>query len=487
MVRSWIKRGLSLVGGLPRLSQTALGGFLCCVRSTVSHIERARRRGSRTFWKLADKHCRANGELLAAFDALEAAEADYRARCEVQEARAELDRLMASRAPAEPPSIAASPGGPLDPNTVEAGAGLGVSGELAGELLRLMERLAGLVDRRKLMRLAGWATTTAAGALISLDEWDRLVGVIEVPRRVDAQTIDSLSTFLWHCKRQEDVLGPSMVYGTVLVQHGIVRRLLPECPVRWRPRLLSLRSDMAATIGGYLVDLNDHDRAQHYLSEARIAGHEAGNRVHAAYALSEASFSAYLRGAACTAMDTAAAARNLAAHTDDALVKALADQRAAAAHALDGQHAACIAACARAREGLAVAVSGVESPAYWMHAGMIDNQFSAYLTKLGRPREAVAAAQAAIGRFDPLLRGLYAHCQVGLVTALVLCEEIGEAARILGTAAGTASASPSPRLTAKLRAARAQLQPWQSTHAVKTLDAQLAACGLLGPSPSSGG
>src|SRR5918997_2813406 len=94
-------------------------------------------------------------------------EADYRARCEVQEARAELDRLMASRASAEPPSIAASPGGPLDPNMVEAGAGLGVSGELAGELLRLMERLAGLVDRRKLMRRAGWATATAAGALIS--------------------------------------------------------------------------------------------------------------------------------------------------------------------------------------------------------------------------------------------------------------------------------------------------------------------------------
>jgi hypothetical protein len=388
---------------------------------------------------------------------------------ELDQARVELGRRLA-----------ASPRGPLDPNTVEAGAGLGVS----GELLRLMERLAGLVDRRKLMRLAGWATTTAAGALISLDEWDRLVGVIEVPRRVDAQTIDSLSTFLWHCKRQEDVLGPSMVYGTVLVQHGIVRRLLPECPVRWRPRLLSLRSDMAATIGGYLVDLNDHDRAQHYLSEARIAGHEAGHRVHAAYALSEASFSTYLRRAACTAMDTAAAARNLAAHTDDALVKALADQRAAAAHALDGEHAACIAACAR--EGLA-AVSGIESPAYWMHAGMIDSQFSAYLTKLGRPRQAVAAAQAAIGRFDPLLRGLYAHCQVGLVTALVLCEEIDEAARILGTAAGTASASPSPRLTAKLRAARAQLQPWQSRPAVKTLDAQLAACGLLGPSPSSAG
>jgi hypothetical protein len=67
-----------------------------------------------------------------------------------------------------------------------------------------MERLAGLMDHRELLRLVGWVMTTAAGGMISLDEWDRLAGVIEAPRRVDAQTIDSLSTFLRHCKHQED-------------------------------------------------------------------------------------------------------------------------------------------------------------------------------------------------------------------------------------------------------------------------------------------
>jgi hypothetical protein len=58
-----------------------------------------------------------------------------------------------------------------------------------------------------------------------------------------------------------------MVHGTALAQHGIVRRLLPECPARLR-HLLSLHSDMAATIGGYLVDLNNQDRAQHYFRDA---------------------------------------------------------------------------------------------------------------------------------------------------------------------------------------------------------------------------
>ncbi|MGH3752454.1 MAG: hypothetical protein ACRDRP_07110 [Pseudonocardiaceae bacterium] len=356
---------------------------------------------------------------------------------------------------------------------------------MSGELLRLIERLARLVDRRTLLRLLRWATTTAAGALISLDEWDRLVAVIEVPRRVDAATIDSLSTFLRHCKHQEAALGPSVVHGTVLAQYDLVRRLLPQCPAGLRPLMLSLRSDMAATIGEHLVDLNDHDRAQHYFRDARIAGHEAGDRVHAAYALAETSHAAYLRGETCTALDTAAAARNLAARTDDALLKALADQVAAGAHALDGRYAACLAAYARAREGLAAAVPGVESPAYWVAAGTIDSQLSGDLVRLGRRREALDAAQAAAKRFDPSFRGMHARCQVRLVTALVLCEEIAEAARVLGAAVGTASASPSPRLTADLRTARAQLQPWQGTHAVKTLDAQLAAYGVLGPSPST--
>ncbi|MGH3792599.1 MAG: hypothetical protein ACRDQ9_17755 [Pseudonocardiaceae bacterium] len=426
-------------------------------------------------------HCHANGDLLTTFDALETAETDYRARRAVQQAQAELDRLTAS-------PTSAGTASPLDPHTVDAGTELGVSGELAGELLRLMERLAKLMPcRRQLLHLLGWVMATAAGGLITPDEWERLVAVIETPHRVDAQTITTLATFLQHCKHQDDALGPSMVHGTVLAQYGLVRRLLPQCPAGLRPRLLSLRSDMAASIGDHLVDLSNHDRAQHYFRAARIAGHEAGNRVHAAYALTGASYSAYLRGEACTATDTAAAARNLAARTDDALLKVHADLRAAGAHALEGQHAACLAAYARAREGLAAAVPGVESPAYFVHSGTIESKLSGDLAQLGRPREALEAAQAAAKRFDPSFKGSYTRCQVRLATALVLCEEIGEAARVLGAAASTASTSPTPRLTAELRATRAQLQPWQNTHAVKTLDTQLTAYGIQAPNPHSSG
>ncbi|MGH3929338.1 MAG: hypothetical protein ACRDTF_05105, partial [Pseudonocardiaceae bacterium] len=81
--------------------------------------------------------------------------------------------------------------------------------------------------------------------------------------------------------------------------------------------------------------------------------------------------------------------------------------------------------------------------------------------------------------------GRYAHCQARLGNALVLSQEIDEAARVLADAATLASRCPSPRLLGEIRSARTRMQPWQSTQAVTTLDAQLQACGLAPNSPST--
>ncbi len=68
-------------------------------------------------------------------------------------------------------------------------------------------------------------------------------------------------------------------------------------------------------------------------------------------------------------------------------------------------------------------------------------------------------------------------CQVRLGHALVLSKEIDEAARVLGDAATDAHLYP--RLTQELHTARTLMQPWDHTPAVKTLDAQLEAYGLM--------
>ncbi|MGH9650545.1 MAG: hypothetical protein ACRD3I_08755, partial [Terriglobales bacterium] len=250
------------------------------------------------------------------------------------------------------------------------------------------------------------------------------------------------------------------------------------CPDNMVKPLKLVESNMASSIGIGLINMGHLDAATGYLQRARRAGHDARNPACAAYAATNAGMAAFLRGDTPTALDTAAAGRSLAARTDDVRLKALAEQMAAAAYALDGQYGPCMAACARAQEFLASGngfASG--SLAYWVHEGTLDSQRSLFLCLLGKPRDAVEAASSAMARFDRTFVGSYGRCQVRLGHALVLSKEITEAAHVLGDAASLATHSP--RLTAELHTVRTLMQPWENTHPVTTLDARLEACGLM--------
>lgn len=282
------------------------------------------------------------------------------------------------------------------------------------------------------------------------------------------------------CKRQEDKLGPCRILDTVTAQHQLVHHLLDdECPPHLHKPLHLVDSNIACTMGWYLIELGHHNAGRRYLEHARKAAHDASNATCAAYVLCNISFAAFLRNDTPTALDAAAAARSLAARTDDTRLKALAEQQAAAAYALDGQYGPCMAACNRAHDLLANAKSlAPESPAYWVHHGIIDSQHSTLLSLLGRPQQALDAASSAHAGFDHTTYArLYGLCTVRLGHALILSKEITEAARILGDAANLAHLAP--RLTGELHTARTLMQPWHNTQAVKTLDAQLHACGLL--------
>jgi hypothetical protein len=151
---------------------------------------------------------------------------------------------------------------------------------------------------------------------------------------------------------------------------------------------------------------------------------------------------------------------------------------AADAYALDGQYGPSMTAHDRAHDFLTNANGNAsDSPAYWLHHGGIESGRSLLLSRLDKPKEALEAASTALAQYDPTYVGQYTHCQVRLGHALVLSHDITEAARVLGDAAPHAHLSP--RLTAEFHTARALMQPWVHTQAVTTLDAQLAACGLM--------
>ncbi|MGB6162043.1 MAG: helix-turn-helix transcriptional regulator [Pseudonocardiaceae bacterium] len=453
------------------VSQPELGQAIGRNRTTVSKIENGTRGMPGALWKVADEVCRAEGALVSEHSALADAERDYRGRWEAHQRRA---RLAAAQADVE--ALRASPG-PSDAARVGT---MGPNGALAEELVReVVTILARSVGRREAVRLASWALSAVGLSDLDADEHTRVAQALAAPRRVDVRVVNNLATTLAHCKRQEDTLGPCEVLDTVVSQQRIVRHLLKGgCPAGLRQPLSVVDSNMASSIGSYLVDMGQLDEAQRYFERARRAGHDARNSACAAYAAAWTSYVAFLRGDTCIAVDAAAAARSLAARTDDARLKARAELRAAGAYALDGQYGPCMAACERAQEFLAGATaSAPESLAYWVNEGVLNNDRSEFLLLLGKPRQAVESATNALARFDqtPYVH-YYAHCEMGLGKALVLSKEITEAARVLSDAASLASLSP--RLTADLHATRALLQPWDSTPAVTTLDAQLEASGL---------
>jgi len=460
------------------VSQPQLGQALGRTRSMISRIEHGTRVMPEEQWVIADEVCRAEGALIAEHHTLAKVEQDYRAqrhahRAQVaqSQAQAQLDALKASSLH----------------SLRDGGSGsdvwsnmTGVDTELAKEFMAVVTKLVRSMGRREATGLVGYILAAIGLSDLDADEHTRLAQALETPRRVDEHVIKNLAVTLTQCKRLEDTLGPCEVLDTVVAQHGLVRRLSTgDCPERLRKPLSLVDSNMASAIGGYLIDMGHPEEAIRYFQRARKAGHDAGNPAYAAYATINTSFAAFLRSDTPTALDTAAAARSLAARTNDVRLKALAEQMAAAAYALDGQYGPCMTACDRAQDLLAGANRCTpESLAYWVHQGTLDSQRSIFLCLLDKPGEAVeAASNARAAAYQSSLRRVgYAHCEIRLGHALVLSKEITEAAHVLGSAANQAHLFP--RLTAELHTARALMQPWENTHAVTTLDAQLEACGL---------
>jgi DNA-binding XRE family transcriptional regulator len=478
------------------VTQPDLAHALERTRSTVSKVEHGTRAMPEQLWKIADDVCRADGALIAAHTKLVQAERDYRERCRTQRRQARLAAAQAELKALQACPVPEADASPPVPGAVAWTAGLQpwpdavpVGGPLAGELIQVVARLVRSLGRREAMRVTGqvFAALSLSGTvpgldslgLLNSDDYARVAHAVHSPHRVDAHVIENLAAVLARCKRLEDTLGPLAVLDTVIAQHHLVHHLLNGgCPDQFSKPLHLVDSTMAAAIGDYFIDMGDPHTARGYFHHARQAAHHAGNPACAAYAAQAASFAARLCGDTPATLDTAAAARSLAARTSDNRLKALTEQMAAGAFAIDSQYDACMAAFARAHQFLTnTTTPAPESPAYWVHHATIDSHYTKALLLLDKPNQAIEAASAARAHYDQTYIGGYAMCEIRLAHALVLAREITEATRILINTAHHAHLYP--RLAQELHTARKLLQPWQHTAAVKTLDDQLKACKLF--------
>ncbi len=439
------------------LTQRQLAEAVDMSRCMISQVESGTRGFSEAVWAVVDAALSTGGVLLAQHGVVANAERDHQAKV-----RGRRSELLHSAAQLQ----VATTG--LD----------SVGSDLAEEIAKMITVLARRIGRRNAVRVVFGALAAAGLAGVNLDDCERMALAVGAPQRVDARVVESFAIALAQAKRQEDVLGPSTVVRMVIAQHNVVGELLAGgVPEKMSRPLLSVQSDMANEIGSCLVDLGDHDAAQHYLQIARKAGHDARNDACASFAAATTSHTAFLRDEAHTAMDMATVARGLAGRTHDPQLKANAELHTAAAFALGGEYGRCMAAYERARQHISgSARSGPHSLAYHATEAWLDSKLSTHLSKMNRSRAAVDAARNALSRIDPRSNRRWvnqeAFATVRLGTALTLSREVDEAARVLGAAAGTASINP--RLMVELRDARAGMRQWDGTRAVTTLDEQLA-------------
>jgi len=345
------------------------------------------------------------------------------------------------------------------------------------ELIQVLRRWAHTMDRRDVLQfLYRVAITASAAAALDGDEHDRLVSVLSGQSRVDTQTIEHIEVVLWRCRRQDHALGPHAALDTVLAQRQLAGSLLPQCPAELRPRLLSVVSESSRQAGWVSFDLNQFDDAGYYYEDARALAHEAQNVEQGAFVLCEMSHLATWRGMPRTGIDHAVAAGQWANRTGDQRLRAYTFDVAARAYAADGQRDACLTALDAAHAALPT--DGDHTGESVLFYEEYDDAMHLSIRglchlELHDGQRAADYAQRSLRELDRSFVRDTAIVTVDLVLAYVQCEEIDEAARLLGDAGELAVGNSSARLTECLRQARAQLQPWHGTNAVRELDDRL--------------
>ncbi len=346
------------------------------------------------------------------------------------------------------------------------------------QLVQFLRSWAHTMDRRDVLGLLRWAAAVAAVLPTTVgDEHERVASVLSASSRVDAQTIEHIEAVLWHCRRQDHALGPQAVLTTVLAQRDLTRALVPDCPTDLRPRMLSVLSEASRQAGWLSFDLQQFDHAGYYYEDARALAHEAENTGLGGLVLCEMSLLATWQGKPRIGIDHAVAAGQWADRTDDLRLRAYTADVAARAYAADGQRDACVTALDTAHTVLTTADDHAPSYTVYDEGSHISIRGECHL-KFGEADRTISYAQQSLKILDRSRARSVALTIVDLVEAYVQCTEIDEAARLLGDAGDIAAGHSSVRLIERLVQARAGMQPWQHTAAVRTLDDRLAAYGL---------
>ncbi|WP_067475445.1 helix-turn-helix domain-containing protein [Nocardia amamiensis] len=426
------------------LTQEAVAHRCVVSRTYISHAEAGRQLPGRKFWEVADEAVRADGALVAAYDAYTGTR---------QQSRTLGAGMSAIR------SVLPV----VDLNSM-----------LDTDLKAWLD-----MNRREMLEFLAVAGTLPAAALLAGLERGTGGHVARgLPVKLDAAAIDQIETVLDAVGRQYEAFGPKAVLAVRQGQADLVDALLPDCPSPLRPRLLSVRASLARSLGWQSYDAGDLRMAGHHYELARNAAHEAANPSLTALVLCNMSLAATRGGRPGVGVDHAMAAAYWADRSDDRYLLAYARDMAAEAHAELRQAHECRTALDEAREIIERAAY-THLPTYVYDPALNAGFAAECLIKLGVGNHAVTAANRCVELIDPAFALSRGFADVGLGTALCLIGEADEAARIIARTADTALTHGSARLTSEVRAARDTISHTAPGSAsLRELDTKLTAHGL---------
>ena len=351
--------------------------------------------------------------------------------------------------------------------------------ELAKGIIVWAHQLSSLSRRTALSKLGAAFTLAAASPLLDLtncDEMERVARVLDEPSRLDEATLSYAESALPTYQRQGNVLGPQATLPVVLAQRQAIARLVAAAPDRLRARTLAVHAELSQIAGFQLFNLGDYRGAQHYYEEARTAAYDAHNVELVAFVLGVMSNLAIWQGRLSAGIDLANVGLTWADKSGSRYARYHVASVAARAYAADRQADSSQKALDTVRECLSGDATGAPAPAW---AWMLDESFywsvkGECALRLGKPAEALVAAETAMSLMNPTDLHNYLHTVADQAEAHVQQTDPTSASQVLGEVITLAEGYRSRRLERRIVGMRTDLDQWQRSKAVRALDEKIA-------------
>jgi DNA-binding XRE family transcriptional regulator len=323
----------------------------------------------------------------------------------------------------------------------------------------------------------GTASITNPTGLTVPPLWERLNRALESSSPINEETLLQIEASTRDCWRiLPNVLGAFSHNLLLHVQEQleIITKLLESAPPQaTRTRLAAVAGEFAQIAGEILFDLKENVKAEQYYSVAVAAAEAAQDHLMQAIALGRKSFVPIYEHNAYAAVPLLQQAHALTAHKAPAMTRAWLSAIEAEAYANMHDEVACRKALESSAHFLSLAQQAEPPLPRFGYSTLLGYQGICAI-RLKQPQNAQEALHESMRIMDPQRIRHKAIVLIDLATTYLLQNEIEEACHNASQALMLITEIKSSRVFQRMLSLRTQMEPWETTKAVKHLDEQIA-------------